>query len=878
MEVPNLLLNGFHQCPFQLLQSLMRRTANQYQIPSQKKDKWKESSIADKPFQHSRFRNMYFVPNQLLLLLALLFQILRKKTGKVANQNEKLKISSLCNNPFLHFRFQSKSHISNPPVLLLLLVVFAFQLKPALSLPLNQSHETAIAQSDYRVLLAFKHALVDPRGVLKSWNDSGVVHACSGGWGGIKCAKRRVVSIQLPSKGLSGQISDKIGRLNALQKLSLHDNFIKGQIPLSLGLLPNLRAVSLFNNRLSGSIPPSIGNCPLLRSLDLSRNSLYGVIPDGFANSTKLYRFNLSYNSLTGPIPTSLSHSSSLVFLHLQHNNLSGSIPPSLGRLGVLEEIALNNNNISGSIPEEIGMLNRLRILDLSNNNISGAFSIGLCNLSSLVQLNLENNHLKSQIPEAVEGMRNLSVLVLSRNQLEGQIPSTLGNISGLSRLDISENNLTGRIPNSLSGLHRLESFNASYNHLSGSVPLLLSKNFNSSSFKGNVQLCGYSVLVPCPPSPPPPSSQNTQIQKTRRHRKMRTRDIILIAAALFLLLCSVLLCLLRKRTSSSRKDSRKSIASMGRGGKGGPVIGTEVESGGETGGKLVHFDGPLVFTADDLLCATAEIMGKSNYGTIYKATLEDGNQVAVKRLKEKIAKNGREFEEEAYALGKIRHPNLLALRAYYLGPKGEKLLVFDYLPRGSLASFLHARGPDMAINWATRMKITKDITRGLSFLHTNANIVHGNLTSGNVLLDEQTNAKITDFGLARLTTSSSDGDVVATAGTLGYRAPELSKLKIANTRTDIYSLGVIMLELLTGKSPCEATNGFDLPQWVASIVNEEWTNEVFDLDLTRNESPGTEDELLNTLKLALHCVDPSPAARPEIQQVLGQLEEIKTE
>lgn len=182
-----------------------------------------------------------------------------------------------------------------------------------------------------------------------------------------------------------------------------------------------------------------------------------------------------------------------------------------------------------------------------------------------------------------------------------------------------------------------------------------------------------------------------------------------------------------------------------------------------------------------------------------------------------------------------------------------------------------------MAINWATRMKIATDVTRGLCFLHTNANIVHGNLTSGNVLLEEQTIAKITDYGLTRLTTSGSDGDVVATAGTLGYRAPELSKLKIANNATDVYSLGVIILELLTGKSPCEATDGFDLPQWVASIVNKEWTNEVFDLDLTRNAPPATEDELLNTLKLALHCVDPSPAARPEIQLVLRQLEEIKT-
>lgn len=187
------------------------------------------------------------------------------------------------------------------------------------------------------------------------------------------------------------------------------------------------------------------------------------------------------------------------------------------------------------------------------------------------------------------------------------------------------------------------------------------------------------------------------------------------------------------------------------------------------------------------------------------------------------------------------------------------------------------ARGPDTSIDWPTRMKIAQGMTRGLCHLHTHENSIHGNLTSSNILLDEYINAKIADFGLSRLMTAAASSNVIATAGALGYRAPELSKLKKANTKTDIYSLGVIILELLTGKSPGEAMNGVDLPQWVASIVKEEWTNEVFDLELMRDAST-IGDELLNTLKLALHCVDPSPSARPEVQQVLQQLEEIRPE
>lgn len=187
------------------------------------------------------------------------------------------------------------------------------------------------------------------------------------------------------------------------------------------------------------------------------------------------------------------------------------------------------------------------------------------------------------------------------------------------------------------------------------------------------------------------------------------------------------------------------------------------------------------------------------------------------------------------------------------------------------------ARAPDTPIDWATRMKIAKGMTRGLLYLHNNVSIIHGNLTSSNILLDEHTNAKIADYGLSRLMTTAANANVIATAGALGYRAPELSKLKKATTKSDVYSLGVIILELLTGKSPGEAMNGVDLPQWVASIVKEEWTNEVFDLELMRDASV-IGDELLNTLKLALHCVDPSPPARPEANLILQQLEEIRPE
>ncbi|KAL0922977.1 hypothetical protein M5K25_007015 [Dendrobium thyrsiflorum] len=729
-----------------------------------------------------------------------------------------------------------------------------------------------ITQEDYEGLQAFKHAIDDLRGLLRSWNGTGL-GACSGSWVGIKCVRGKVIAIQLPWRGLGGHITEKIGQLNALRKLSLHDNAISGQIPSAFSFLRELRGVYLFNNRFSGAIPPSIGSCIALQTLDLSNNLLTGIIPSSLSNASRLYRLNLSFNNLTGSIPDGVTRLPSLTYLLLQNNNLSGNIPITWEAYQ-LRTLNLEHNTISGDIPKSLGGLVLLREVILSNNKLNGSFPLPICNLSSLIQLNLENNHIGSKLPAALYGLKNLSILNLKMNMFDGEIPETLGNISGLFRLDLSDNNFTGRIPSSLKHLVNLTFFNVSDNNLSGRVPLFLTKMFNSSSFLGNIQLCGYSNLVPCPP-PPSPNLQPS-IPPKHHHTKLNTLDIILIAVGITLILlvvvCFVLLCcLIRKRSTSTEKPG--TAGSAERGEKPGPGVGAETESGGDIGGKLVHLDGPLAFTADDLLCATAEIMGKSTYGTMYKATLEDGSQVAVKRLRERIARNQKEFETEVNLLGKIRHPNLLALRAYYVGPKGEKLLVFDFMPKGNLSSFLHARGPETSIDWLMRMKIAMGAARGLRHLHVEAKIVHGNLTSGNILLDENTTAKIADFGLSRLMTAAANSNVIAAAGALGYRAPELSKLKKASTKTDVYSLGVIILELLTGKSPGEPTNGMELPQWVASVVKEEWTNEVFDVEIMKDAAAG--DELLDTLKLALHCVDPSPAARPEVEQVMKKMEEI---
>ncbi|KAL6901919.1 hypothetical protein ACP4OV_004795 [Aristida adscensionis] len=769
-----------------------------------------------------------------------------------------------------------------PPPLVAVLLLVLVQGAAVPAARAQRPDGVVIAQADLQGLQAIRQALVDNRGFLQGWNGTGL-DACSGAWTGIKCVAGKVVAIQLPFKGLAGALSDKVGQLAALRRLSLHDNAIGGQLPAALGFLPELRGVYLHNNRFAGAVPPALGGCALLQTLDLSGNLLSGSVPPALANATRLYRINLSYNNLSGVVPSSLTSLPFLESLRLDHNNLSGELPPTIGNLRMLHDLSLANNLISGAIPEGVGNLSKLRSLDLSDNQLGGSLPVSLFSITSLEELELDGNDIGGHIPESIDGLKNLTKLSLRRNVLDGEIPATVGNLSALSLLDMSENNLTGQIPESLSSLSKLSSFNVSYNNLSGPVPVALSNKFNSSSFIGNLQLCGFNGSAICTsassaaasPSPPLPLSE-------RPTRKLNKKELIFAVGGICLLFLLLFCCILLfwrkdKKEASSPKKGAKDATTKAAGKPGGGGSGTD--AGGDGGGKLVHFEGPLSFTADDLLCATAEILGKSTYGTVYKATMEDGSYVAVKRLREKIAKNQKEFEAEVNGLGKLRHPNLLALRAYYLGPKGEKLLVFDYMPKGNLASFLHARAPDSSpVDWPTRMNIAVGVARGLHHLHTDANIVHGNLSSSNILLDEGNDPKIADGGLSRLMTPAANSSAMAAAGALGYRAPELAKQKKANTKTDMYSLGVVILELLTGKSPGDTTNGLDLPQWVASVVEEEWTNEVFDLELMKDAAAGSEtgEELVKTLKLALHCVDPSPPARPEAQQVLRQLEQIK--
>ncbi|KAF7818720.1 leucine-rich repeat receptor-like protein kinase PXC1 [Senna tora] len=594
---------------------------------------------------------------------------------------------------------------------------------------------------------------------------------------------------------------------------------------------------------------------------------------------------------------------------------------------GQVVSLSLPSLNLRGPI-DSLSSLLHLRLLDLHDNRLNGSVA-PLTNCTRLRLLYLSGNDFFGEIPPEIASLKHLLRLDLSDNNIRGSIPRELSQLTHLLTLRLQNNVLSAQIPDLSVSLVNLTELNLTNNEFYGRLPDGMLRKFNEISFSGNEGLCGSPPLPVCsftegnPPSsatsptqtvPSNPSSlpesQTSVIArpKTEIRKGLSPGAIVAIVVAncVALLVVTAFIvahCCNRGRSRNSMVGSESGKRKSGSSGYGSEKKGygnnnnnnnnnNSGDSDGTSGterSKLVFFERRNQFELEELLRASAEMLGKGSLGTVYKAVLDDGSTVAVKRLKDANPCDRHEFEQYMDVIGKVKHPNIVRFRAYYYA-KEEKLLVYDYLPNGSLHSLLHGnRGPGrIPLDWTTRISLVLGAARGLARIHSEysaAKIPHGNVKSSNVLLDKNGLACISDFGLSLLL-----NPVHAIARLGGYRAPEQSQVKRLSQQADVYSFGVLLLEVLTGRAPSsqypspsvsrvdvqEEQAPLDLPKWVRSVVKEEWTAEVFDEELLRYKN--IEEELVSMLHVGLACVVPQADKRPTMAEVAKMIEDIRVE
>ncbi|KAG2553080.1 LRR receptor-like serine/threonine-protein kinase FEI 1 [Panicum virgatum] len=510
------------------------------------------------------------------------------------------------------------------------------------------------------------------------------------------------------------------------------------------------------------------------------------------------------------------SHSKRVINLILAYHRLVGPIPPEIGRLNQLQALSLQGNSLYGSLPPELG------------------------NCTKLQQLYLQGNY------------------------LSGYIPSEFGDLVELEALDLSSNMLSGSIPHSIDKLSKLTSFNVSMNFLTGEIPSSGSLvNFNETSFVGNLGLCGKQINSACKDAPQSPSNAPQSPSDdafNKKNGKNSTRLVISAVATVGALLLVALMCFwgcfLYK--NFGKKDMR----------------GFRVELCG--GSSVVMFHGDLPYSSKDILkkletMDEENIIGAGGFGTVYKLAMDDGNVFALKRIVKTNEGLDRFFDRELEILGSVKHRYLVNLRGYCNSPS-SKLLIYDYLQGGSLDEVLHEKSEQL--DWDARINIILGAAKGLSYLHHDCSprIIHRDIKSSNILLDGNFEARVSDFGLAKLLEDEESHITTIVAGTFGYLAPEYMQSGRATEKTDVYSFGVLVLEILSGKRPTDASfieKGLNIVGWLNFLAGENREREIVDPNCE-----GVQIETLDALlSLAKQCVSSLPEERPTMHRVVQMLE-----
>ncbi|XP_048326784.2 MDIS1-interacting receptor like kinase 2 [Ziziphus jujuba] len=707
--------------------------------------------------------------------------------------------------------------------------------------------------------------------------------------------------LRLPNNVLSGEIPAELGTLTKLSDLRLFTNHLSGVVPKELGNLSSLTVLHLAENSFTGHLPPQVCKGGMLVNFSAAYNNFTGLIPMSLRNCRSLYRVRLEYNQLTGYIDQDFGVYPNLTYIDLSFNKLRGELSPNWGQCRNLTLLQIAGNMITGKIPDKIVQLSQLVKLDLSSNQLSGEIPADIQNLSKLSFLNLKDNQLSGRVPAGIGSLSDLESLDLSMNKLSGSIPSQTGGCSKLRTLCLSKNRLSGRIPyqignlaeslqdlldlscNSLSGgippqlgrLTSLEILNLSNNNLSGSIPASFSdlvslmginlsynslegpvpgtnifQSANPQAFSNNKGLCGnIKGLLPC-----------SNGGGKGKHKLL----IVVVASLAIALLISLIfvgiMTFMWKNKSPSRNLSEGERTTL------------KVENPF----SIWYFDGKLVY--EDILEATDNfddkyLVGLGGYGKVYKVDMPGYDVLAVKKLNfqardDSEMENIKHFANEVAALTEIKHRNIVKLYGFCFQGL-HTFLVYQFMERGSLADILRSEEGAEELDWVKRIAVVRGVANALSYMHHDCvpPIIHRDISSKNVLLDSELEAHVSDFGTARFLNPDSS-NWTSIAGTYGYLAPELAFSMAVTEKCDVYSFGVLTLEVVTGKHPGELISclhsGTDQRIEYKDVVD------------SRLLPPGNEkigDKLDLILKVGISCLSADPQACPTMRNVSNQLE-----
>ncbi|KAI4385863.1 hypothetical protein MLD38_003852 [Melastoma candidum] len=745
----------------------------------------------------------------------------------------------------------------------------------------------------------------------------------------------------LHHNGFTSIPSDFFRGLTGLQTIDLSYNiFVAWSIPDSLRTATSLQNFTAVAANIGGSIPDIFDSStfPGLVELHLSFNNFIGGLPSSFAGSSiqSLWLNGKAGNSLlTGTIDV-LAGMTGLVEVWLHYNQFTGPIP-DLSGLKNLQDLSLRDNQLTGVVQASLLALPSLRTVNLTNNLLQGptpafasAVQVDMSGINSFclptpgvacapevstllsiaqamgyplkfAQNWKGNNPCDSGNPWSgiTCSAGNITVINFENMGLLGTISANYSSITSLQKLILASNNLTGPIPAGLASLPNLKTLDVSNNNLSGLLP-----NFGKSvvlNVNGNPLI---GTIVPTPGSPGTPGASpgggGTSGGSSNKSSAAVIFGSLAGGIAVVGLVGLLVFCLIRKRPKSSNKVQSPNTVLVLHPQHSGDQEGVKITVGGSSanGGTSENFSqgsgttgdvhvveaGNMVISIQVLRNVTnnfseQNVLGKGGFGTVYKGELHDGTKIAVKRMESGVMSNKglNEFMAEIAVLTKVRHRHLVALLGYCLDGN-ERLLVYEYMPQGTLSSHLFS-WKELGLKpleWTRRLSIALDVGRGVEYLHSLAHqtFIHRDLKPSNILLGDDLRAKVADFGLVRLAPEGKGSFETRLAGTFGYLAPEYAVTGRVTTKVDVFSFGVILMELITGRRALDESQPEDsvhLVTWFRRMhLNKDTFKKAIDPVIDLSEE--TYASISTIAELAGHCCAREPYQRPDMGHAVSVL------